>query len=177
MTVVVGLVYPLSMVGIAQTIFPDQANGSIIYSNGLPIGSKLIGQNYSNQGYFHSRPSAAGDEGYDAVSSAGSNLGPTNKKLITAVKERIEKVRKDNDLTSVVAVPSDLVTASASGLDPHISPAAAYLQSERVAKARGLTSQQVRQLIDSQIEKKQLGFLGDERVNVLELNLALDRLK
>lgn len=176
MTVVLGLLYPLSMVGVSLLLFPTQANGSLIYRDGNPIGSKLIGQSFSSPGYFSSRPSSAGSGGYEAVSSGGSNLGPTNQKLIETVKGRLESVRKDNNLTGMASIPSDLVTASASGLDPHITPAGAYLQVERVAQARGITSQQVRQVIDSQIEKKQLGFLGEERVNVLELNLALDRL-
>lgn len=174
--IITGIVYPLAMTGVAQTIFPAQANGSLAYVNNKPVGSLLLGQNFNDGKYFHGRPSAAGKDGYDGTSSSGSNLGPTNKKLMDGVKENLDKVRKENQLGEDKQVPSDLVLASASGLDPHISPEAAYLQVERVAAERGLSGLTVRQLVASQVQEKTVGLLGEARVNVLSLNMALDRM-
>lgn len=177
LTFLTGIAYPLAMTALAQSLFPAQANGSLVSHDGNVVGSKLIGQNFSSPSYFHSRPSAAGSDGYDAASSAASNLGPTNQKLKATVSERIAQVRSDNNLPEGNTIPGDLVLASASGLDPHISPEAAYLQMERVAKARAMKTAEVRALVDKHTEGRQLGFLGEPRVNVLELNLALDTLK
>lgn len=176
-TILTGLVYPLAMTGLAQALFPFEANGSILVQNGKPIGSALIGQNFTSANYFHGRPSAAGTDGYDATSSGGSNLGPTSKKLVETVADNIAKVRDENQLDGQKLVPSDLVLASGSGLDPDISPAGAYVQIERVANERGLSTSQVRNLVDQHIKGRQLGILGEPRINVLELNLALDALK
>jgi len=169
-----GIVYPLAVTGISLLLFPKQANGSIIYKDGQALGSALIGQNFSAPVYFHGRPSAAGADGYDATSSSGSNLGPTNQKLLDSISERAEQVRLDSGIPAGSLVPADLVTASGSGLDPHISPASALLQVGRVAQARNLPEQQVRNLVQNNIENRNLGFLGEPRVNVLKLNLALD---
>ena len=174
LTVLLGVLYPLSMTGFAQLLFSSQANGSLITKDGQVVGSELIGQTFASDAYFNGRPSAAGDDGYDATSSTGSNLGPTSEKLMKSVAERADQVRQDNDLSQTAIVPSDLVMASGSGLDPHISPAAAKLQIGRIAKARGLAENQVAALVEKNIENPQLGFLGDKRVNVLQLNLALD---
>jgi len=174
-TIVTGIMYPLVITGLAQVLFPYQANGSLVKdTNGNVIGSVLIGQNFNGAQYFHPRPSAAGMDGYDPTSSGGSNLGPTNQKLIDAVQQRAVAYRQENGLAPDAQVPVDAITASASGLDPDISPANAYLQAARVAKARGLSASQVKVLIDQSTQGRTLGILGEPRMNVLELNLALD---
>jgi len=169
-TLLLGVVYPLVVTGLAQAMFHDQANGQLRQRNGHVIGSVIIGQPFAAPGYFHPRASAAGN-GYDATNSGGTNLGPTNKKLVDAVKGAVEAARKDNPNAPV---PIDLVTTSASGIDPHISPDAAMFQVPRVARARGMTEADVQTLVTEHIEGRQLGFLGEPRVNVLMLNLALD---
>ena len=169
-TILLGLVYPLAMTAIAQAIFPDKANGQLVMREGRVIGSRIIGESFSSPGYFHGRPSAAGT-GYDAANSAGTNLGPTSRKLVDAVKSAVAAARKENPSAPV---PIDLVTSSASGLDPHLSPAAALFQAPRVAAARHASEADVRRLVEAHIEPRQFGFLGEPRVNVLELNLALD---
>jgi potassium-transporting ATPase KdpC subunit len=174
LAVVCSGLYPLVVFGISQALFHDKANGSLIVeSDGTVRGSKLLGQNFSDAKYFHPRPSAAGN-GYDAANSGASNLGPTSQKLNDAIKDRIAVYRTENGLNADAAVPADAVTASSSGLDPHISLRNAELQIPRVAKARGLTEEQVRQLIGKNIEGRDLGLLGEAGVNVLLLNRALD---
>jgi K+-transporting ATPase ATPase C chain len=175
LTALTGIVYPIAVWGIAQVIFPRQAGGSIVVAGNKVVGSSLIGQNFSSQRYFQSRPSAAGDKGYAADNSGGSNLGPTNKALIDAVKLRLKSVVESNPGIDAHQVPIDLVTTSASGLDPEISPAAADLQVARVAHARGLSEDQVRQLIGENTRSRSAGIFGEPGVNVLLLNLALDR--
>ncbi|HEX8739545.1 MAG TPA: potassium-transporting ATPase subunit KdpC [Casimicrobiaceae bacterium] len=174
-TILTGLVYPGVVTGIAQLAMPYRANGSLIESGDKPIGSELIGQPFSNAKYFWSRPSATSPYPYNASASSGSNLGPTNPALIDAIKDRIKALR-EADPENKTPVPIDLVTASASGLDPHISPAAAEYQVARVARARGLAPERVRALVAQYTQGRQLGFLGEPVVNVLQLNLGLDRL-
>jgi len=174
MTLLAGIVYPLTITGICQALFSHQANGSLIRTNGRVIGSELIGQSFTGSEYFQPRPSAAGAEGYDATASGGSNLGPTNKKLIDRVKSSVQRFRKDNPGFSG-PIPADLLATSASGLDPHISPAAAQSQAARVANARGVALHRVTQLIAQATEPPDFGILGEARVNVLRLNLALDQ--
>jgi len=175
-TVLTGLLYPLVVTGIAQLVFPSQANGSLISSNGQTVGSSLIGQQFDDPKYFWGRLSATGPYPYNAAASSGSNLGPTNPALLDEVKARIAAL-KAADPTNTQPIPVDLVTSSGSGLDPNISVAAALYQLPRVAKARGLSEAALRALVDKYTQGRQLGFLGEPRVNVLELNLALDGIK
>jgi K+-transporting ATPase ATPase C chain len=182
LTLIAGIIYPLAVTGAAQALFPSQANGSLVYVNGKPIGSKLIGQYWTQPQYFHGRPSVTNNlQGtpapYEADNSGGSNLGPTNKGLVQTVQQRIAEFKKENpDVPAGTPIPVDLVTASASGLDPDISVAAAYYQIPRVAKARGLSEAAVRTIVDAHITGRFLGLFGEPRVNVLEVNLALDGL-
>ncbi len=168
-TVLLGILYPLLVTGLAQVLFPSRANGQLIQRKGVTVGSWLIGQPFSGPSYFHSRPSAAG-AGYDPTSSGGSNLGPTNQKLIDRVQADVARLQKENPASHV---PVDLVTASGSGLDPDISPAAAEFQVPRIARERGLSRDQVRRLVREHTQARQFGLFGEPRVNVLELNLAL----
>jgi potassium-transporting ATPase KdpC subunit len=175
LTVITGLAYPLAVCGLAKVIFPRQARGSLIVQGNKIVGSSLIGQNFSSPRYFQGRPSAAGDKGYDAANSGGSNLAPTNKALIDAVRLRLKNFVESNPGTNAHQVPIDIVTTSASGLDPEISPAAADLQVTRVARARRLSENQVRRLIAENTRLRAAGIFGEPGVNVLLLNLALDR--
>src|ERR1700686_1251643 len=176
LTVLTGIIYPVVMTVLSETFFPFQARGSLISRDGHVVGSELIGQNFSAPNYFHGRPSAAGDKGYDATSSGGSNLGPTNKGLIDTTRQRLKEVLEQNPGASAADVPISQITASGSGLDPEISPAGAAMQAARVAKARGLSDQAVLDLIRAHTRSRWAGVLGEPGVNVLELNLALDRL-
>lgn len=173
-TLITGVVYPLAVTGLAQVLFPHQANGSLMVRNGQALGSELIGQPFDAPKYFWSRPSATSPFPYNAAASAGSNLGPLNADLVEAAQARINALRA-TDPGNTAPIPVDLVTASASGLDPHISVAAALYQVPRVARARGLSEDQVRTLVEQSTEGRQFGILGEARVNVLKLNLALDR--
>jgi K+-transporting ATPase ATPase C chain len=173
-TVLLGIIYPLAVTGLAQMLYPRQANGELIQqADGKIAGSRLLGQPFTSPGYFHSRPSAAGVAGYDPTASGGSNLGPTNKALIDRVAGSVQSLQAENP---GAPIPVDLATASGSGLDPHISPAAAEFQASRVARERGMKEDEVRGLVAKHTEERQLGFLGEPRVNVLELNLELDAL-
>jgi len=173
-TILTGIIYPGVVTGLCQILFRDKANGSLVSVNGQVVGSSLIGQNFAKPEYFQPRPSAAGNDGYDPTASGGSNYGPTNQKLIDRVKASVDKFRKENPDYSG-PIPADLVTASASGLDPHLSPASAYAEAPRIAKARGVDVEAIREIIASNTEGRQLGFLGEPRVGVLALNLALDQ--
>jgi K+-transporting ATPase ATPase C chain len=174
LTVITGLVYPLVVTGISQVLFHDRANGSLVKEDGVVVGSKLIGQQFSDPKYFHPRPSAAGT-GYDPLSSSFSNLGPTNPDFLKSIEQRVAAYREENDLPATQPVPVDAVTASASGLDPEISVANAKLQAARVAEARGMPVDEVLDVLKEHTRGRQWGFLGEPGVNVLELNLALDR--
>ncbi len=174
LTILLGVAYPLAVTGVSQIIFPHQANGSLITKGDRVIGSELIGQNFTRPEYFQPRPSAAGNDGYDPTASGGFNYGPTNQKLIDRVKASVDKFHKENpDYTG--PIPADMLTGSASGLDPDISPASAQAQAARVAKARGISPDQLNQLVAQYTKSADLGLLGEPRVNVLKLNLALDQ--
>jgi potassium-transporting ATPase KdpC subunit len=173
LTLLTGLMYPLLVTGLAKVLFPHQAEGSLIRSNGRIVGSELIGQRFTKPEYFHGRPSAAGNDGYDGLNSGGSNLGPTSQKLADRVSDDVKKFRAENPTFSG-AVPGDAVTASGSGLDPHLSPEAVDAQVPRVAAARGMSVDALRQVVAANTEDRQVGVLGEPRVNILKLNIALD---
>ena len=174
LTILFGLAYPLGFTGLAQVLFPHLANGSLVTVNGKVAGSELIGQSFTKPEYFHGRPSAAGNNGYDAANSGGSNLGPTNQKLVDRVKADVQKFRaEDPDYTG--PIPADLLTSSGSGLDPHISPASAEAQVARIAKARGVTPDRIAELVAKHTDGRQWGIFGEPRVNVLLLNIDLDQ--
>jgi K+-transporting ATPase ATPase C chain len=175
LTLLTGIAYPLAVAGVARLAFPGQAAGSLVRRDGRIVGSALIGQNFASRRYFHGRPSAAGKTGYDATASGGANLGPTSKALVDEVRGRVAALRAENPETATAPIPADLATASASGLDPHISPAAAAFQVPRVARARHMTEDRVAALVGQATEAPTLGLLGEPRVNVLRLNLSLDR--
>ncbi len=170
-TLIFGLIYPLAITGLSQVLFHDRANGQLVERNGRVVGSRIIGQAFTGPGYFHSRPSAAGNGGYDAAASSGSNLGPTNRALLDRVKGDVQKLQSENPISPI---PIDLVTASGSGLDPEISPAAAEFQIPRVARERNMNETEVRALVAKHTLGRQFGVLGEPRVNVLELNLDVD---
>lgn len=174
MTILTGLIYPGIVTGFCQMLFPRRANGSLVFVDGKITGSALIGQNFAKPEYFHPRPSAAGSDGYDAGASNASNYGPTNQKLIDRVKSDVAKFRQENPGFEG-SIPADLLTTSGSGLDPDISPASALAQAPRVAAARGAAVEQIKQLIDAHTEERQWGFLGEPRINVLLLNIDLNR--
>jgi potassium-transporting ATPase KdpC subunit len=173
--VLTGLIYPFVMTGLAQILFPWRANGSLVMDEkGQVVGSELIAQGFTNPAYFQPRPSAAGEKGYDATASSGSNLGPTSKKLQDRINEDLKRLKEENP-QAAGPVPAELVTTSASGLDPHLSPAAMLWQAPRVARARGITSERVKAVVDANVEGRTFGIVGEPRVNVLLVNLALDR--
>jgi potassium-transporting ATPase KdpC subunit len=174
--IILGLLYPLVVTGISRIIFPAKSQGSLIYAGQNIVGSELIGQNFIGDKYFHPRPSAAGKDGYDAMSSSGSNLAPTNEDFISTVSERLVDFKKENNLPDNTIIPADIVTASGSGLDPNISIESAMLQVERISKARGIPVNEIQDLIAKNRENRILGFLGEPKVNVLKLNLLLDNL-
>jgi len=174
LTLLTGCIFPLVLFALGRLLYPDQAAGSLVTRDGVVIGSRLIGQDFSRPAYFHSRPSAAGT-GYDGASSGGTNLGPSNRKLIEDVRQLAEDYRRRNGLPPDATIPIDAVTRSGSGLDPHVSPFNAALQVPRVARARGLSEDVVRRMLADHTERRQLGFMGNPRVSVLDLNLALDR--
>lgn len=177
LTIATGVLYPLAVLGVAQGAFGDQANGSLVRRDGRVAGSRLLAQQFTGARYFHPRPSAAGLHGYDATASGASNLGPLDPRLARAVRDRAAAYRRENHLARGAPVPVDAVTASASGLDPDVSPANGRLQAPRVAAARGLPLPRVLALVDAHVDDRQLGFLGEKTVNVLDLDLALDRLR